>query len=67
MANLKPLTDSDTMPFGKHKGIKLANVPDDYLAYALSKFDLTPYEGLKEYIEDNLDSIKPLDEYSHWG
>ena len=29
-----------TMPFGKHKGELIENLPTPYLAYALSEFDL---------------------------
>lgn len=27
------MTDESIMPFGKHKGVKLANVPADYLLF----------------------------------
>lgn len=51
------LTDEDLMPFGKWKGIALANVPADYLLYAYNNFkDLS--QDLKDYIEDNLEVLK---------
>lgn len=27
------MTDTDLMPFGKHKGTAMANVPDEYLKW----------------------------------
>lgn len=46
-----------TMPFGKHKGKLLKDVPSDYLLWVYeNKDDL--YGDLKAYIEDNLDVIK---------
>jgi len=32
-----PLTDDDTMPFGKHKGTKMRDVPASYLDWLLGK------------------------------
>lgn len=32
-----------TMPFGKHRGMPIANVPDDYKAWLLRQPDLDPY------------------------
>ena len=43
--------DSSTMPFGKHKGEKLANVPASYLLWLLGSG--CSHAGLKKYIEDN--------------
>lgn len=31
------------MPFGKHKGMPIANVPDDYKAWLLRQSDVDPY------------------------
>jgi hypothetical protein len=44
-------TDESLMPFGQHKGEKLANVPARYLLYILENFKL--HDNLKKYIEDN--------------
>lgn len=51
------MTDTTLMPFGKHKGTALANIPASYLLYIYHEFDLGKYPGLVEYIEDNLDEI----------
>lgn len=33
---MKPLTDLDPMPFGKHKGVPMQDVPASYLHYLWS-------------------------------
>lgn len=54
--NINPeLTDKDLMPFGKHKGKAMANVPGKYLLWLHN-------EGchdaqVRKYINDNLDAI----------
>lgn len=51
------MSENATMPFGKHKGKPLTDVPSDYLLWVYeNKDDL--YGNLKTYIEDNLDVIK---------
>ncbi|WP_281167194.1 putative quorum-sensing-regulated virulence factor [Proteiniphilum acetatigenes] len=44
------------MPWGKHKGEKMGNVPAEYLMwlYDNDKCD----KAVKDYIEDNLDVIQ---------
>lgn len=50
------MDDNSIMPYGKHKGKPLKDVPDDYLLYiyeeGIAKGDL------KAYILDNLEAIK---------
>lgn len=50
------LTDKSPMPYGQYKGIKMANVPPDYLVwlYRNERASL----AVKLYIEDNLDVLK---------
>lgn len=50
------LTDSDKMPFGKHKGDALVNVPAGYLIYIYENMDL--HGPIKDYIKKNLDVLK---------
>lgn len=50
------MTDESTMPFGKHKGEKLANVPPDYLLWIFENNKCTP--EVAKYIAENLDVIK---------
>ena len=49
-------TDQSLMPFGMHRGSKLANVPAGYLVY-LYENNLQP-GPLKTYIEGNLEHLK---------
>lgn len=51
------VNDNTIMWFGDHKGKKLANVPDWYLRnlYRSGK----AYGDIKDYIEDNLETIDP--------
>ena len=50
------MTDNSLMPFGKHKGQKMANVPPDYLIWIYENNKCTP--DVAKYIADNLDVIK---------
>lgn len=54
------MNDESIMPFGKHKGEKLANVPAKYLLwlYDTGCNSGTSHEELKAYIEDNMDVLK---------
>ena len=44
-------TDETIMPFGAHRGKKLANVPANYLIWMYENKRLVPY--LEEYVKDN--------------
>jgi uncharacterized protein (DUF3820 family) len=57
------MKDESTMPIGKYKGEKLANVPPDYLLWLYENGNI--YGELKEYIKDNLDVIKSEIEYKN--
>lgn len=50
------LNDDSLMPYGKHKGEKLGNIPADYLLwlYENDRCD----KQIREYIDDNMDVIK---------
>ena len=50
------LTDKSIMPWGKHQGKEMANVPADYLLWL---YDNNKCSGdVKAYIEDNIDVLK---------
>jgi uncharacterized protein (DUF3820 family) len=57
------MTDESIMPFGKHKGEKLANVPPEYLLWLYDEGKC--YGELRAYIADNMDSIKAEIEYKN--
>lgn len=44
------------MPYGKHKGKAMANVPDDYLLWLYNN-DKCTYP-VRKYVEMNMDAIK---------
>lgn len=47
-------TNDTIMPFGKHKGEKLANVPASYLLYLLDKgLRSSPIKTYIEYLMEN--------------
>lgn len=50
------MDDNSLMPFGKHKGEKLANLPAGYLLFIYDNFQL--HDNLKKYIEDNMQVLK---------
>lgn len=51
------LQDKDPMPIGKHKGMKMEEVPAKYLLYMYENYE-DLHEGVRKYIEANLDVIK---------
>lgn len=53
---LPELTDTSPMPFGKHQGEKLANVPARYLLFIRENFTL--HDNLKAYIDKNKDALE---------
>lgn len=57
------LTDESPMPFGKHKGTAMANVPADYLLWMWNKQGSTkPFgeaaQAVMDYITENLEALK---------
>lgn len=49
------MTDQDLMPFGKHKGEKMENVPASYLLWLRDQG--VGHPGVKAYIEENLAAL----------
>jgi len=58
--NMKQLEDTDIMPFGKHKGLQMQEVPASYLHWlwtnGLSKEVKT--KNVADYISRRLDALK---------
>lgn len=52
---MNKLTDSDLMPYGKHKGKKMIDVPADYLIWCHDNDKCSP--TVRAYIEDNLEVL----------
>jgi uncharacterized protein (DUF3820 family) len=51
-----PLHDNSIMPWGMHKGKKMANVPARYLIYLYNNGCSDPF--VKAYIAENLDVLQ---------
>ena len=49
------LTDKSLMPYGKHQGEKLANIPASYLIWMYDNERLTG--SLERYVEENMDCL----------
>jgi len=56
------ITDESIMPYGKHQGEKMANVPADYLIFM---FDAGYLNGsLAKYVKENMDALrKEMEDY----
>lgn len=50
------MDDNSIMPYGKHRGEKLANVPAAYLIWMYDNKKLSP--ELKKYCEENIEVLK---------
>jgi hypothetical protein len=57
MTFIEPFQDNDLMPFGKHKGKALVNIPAYYLIYIYEN-NMVYDERVKKYIINNLDVLK---------
>lgn len=51
-----PLTDNSLMPYGAHKGKKMANVPPAYLVWVFENNKCTP--EVAKYINENMSELK---------
>ena len=47
------MKDDDLMPFGKHKGEKLGDIPASYLLWCADNFGPGKYPDLVAYVEKN--------------
>jgi uncharacterized protein (DUF3820 family) len=50
------LKDTDLMPWGKHAGVKMANVPASYLLWLYEEGKCSG--DVKNYIKDNLEVLQ---------
>ena len=51
------MTDSTPMPFGKYRGVLMANVPSDYLIWIYENMEGL-FPDLRSYIENNMDALE---------
>lgn len=54
----KPLNDTDAMPFGKHQGIPMKEVPVEYLHYLWHNGLKTEQKPVAQYIRRCLPALK---------
>ena len=59
------LTDIDSMPYGKNKGMQMCDVPASYLLY-LNDENMTSPE-VQEYIDCNWDRLESEVSYNQKG
>lgn len=52
------MNDESILPFGKYKGSKLIDVPDDYLIWCYKNLDPLVNARLFEYIKDSIPAHK---------
>lgn len=54
------MNDNDLMPWGKYKGVKMANVPACYLKYLWDNGIVTihKWNDIYWYIRNNMDAIE---------
>lgn len=60
------LNDNSPMPFGKYKGVKMANVPASYLLWLYDNDKCT--QEIRDYVNDNIDALElemKLKEYEY--
>lgn len=58
--NLKPLTDTDLMTFGKHRGKQMQDVPVSYLHWMwkdVSHGAAEHTDRVRDYIKENLHAL----------
>lgn len=48
------MTDNDKMPFGKHRGERMEDVPASYLHWIWTKDGFDQSSPVGEYIRDNM-------------
>ena len=68
MGNVGKPNEDYVINFGKHKGKKVKDIPDDYLLFLWGDNGKGLYEGspLKRYIADNIDAIKANVNRNKW-
>ena len=57
------MEDNSTMPFGKYKGEKMANIPPDYLIWIFENNKCSA--EVAKYIAENMDCLKQEMEHNN--
>jgi uncharacterized protein (DUF3820 family) len=53
---MSKLDDNSIMPYGKYRGKKMIEVPEEYLIFLYEENKCS--DEIKEYVEDNLDVLQ---------
>lgn len=59
--DVNEVTDNTPMPFGKHKGVKLKDVPDSYLYWVFCECKIDPH--FHAYLDDRLEGYEDEKEW----
>jgi uncharacterized protein (DUF3820 family) len=62
-----PLTDDSPMPFGKHKGTPMRDVPVSYFHFLWHNGMKNENGNVSQYIRENLDVLKQENEDLIWS
>lgn len=54
------LTDEDPMPFGKHRGKKIKDLPVDYMDWLLAQDEIKGHPGLEAWRKNKKKAAKDL-------
>ncbi len=60
------MKDTDAMPFGKHKGVPIGEVPVEYLHYLWNNGLKSDDRSVAQYIRKNLNHLKSEDPDLIW-
>lgn len=55
---MKPLSDTDAMPFGKYKGEPMQDVPASYLHWLWQEIQNDKMNPVADYIRNNIEALK---------
>lgn len=62
----KPLTDTDPVPFGKHKGVPMQDVPVTYLHWLWQEMRHDKSSPVADYIRRNLHALQSENPDAIW-
>lgn len=67
---MKQLTDDDKMPFGKYKGVVMADVPATYLHWLWTEGGMknkVKTSDVAQYIAENIDALRQEHKDGIWS
>lgn len=65
---MNPLSDTDPMPFGKHRSVPMQDIPASYLHYLWTHgMETDKSSAVADYIRRNIDALKLENRDLIWG